>query len=308
MSDYKQNLKYEFLTSTELEFINNICFKLRRSADSRKNLFYILANFSNCIEKSLFEVSSKDAYYYTKLLRKQLKNHQIQENYCCCIFLELRKFYEYAENTGFIQENPFQNIKNPFHAPEQLSAGSLPALDKVDQLLSLCEPDTMLYLAVLLAFRMALPISEITELKKTQICSELDSTNLFIRMERHKDKDNTPSFLYVPEDLRQPLKRAILSTDENFPYVLQNKHGRPYATRSLQNALSSIQKESGNSICFSNLRSLSIYLMLIEKIPVKEIASYVGVEGTWLTLYDHIPNSLQLDASKYVHLRVKHTM
>lgn len=296
-------IPHPYLTTTELDFIENNYFNLRRSDASRKNMFYLLSTFSNYTKKPLFDALPQDADSYINHLKKQLQNGTFKENYCCCVFLELRKFYEYAEDWECIDQNPFQ-AANPFQTNEKLLAADLPSLQDIDTLLSICADEPMLYLAVLLAFRMALPISEIVSLKKEQVCSEHGRQDIYLRMERQAGKKEKTSFLLIPEDILLPLKQTILSTEESYPYILRNKHGRPYAKRSLQNLLATTLEGSGISIHFSALRSLCLFLMLIEKVPVGQIADYAGVEGRWLTLYDHIPEKLRLDASKYVHLRI----
>lgn len=305
-TSYELINKHPYLTEEERNFITNTCYKLRRSEDSKKNLFYLLTSFSTFMEKPLFEALPMDATNYVNYLLKQMKEGIFQENTCYCIFIELRRFYEFAENCLLISKNPFADIKNRFHSADKICTDSLPSFQEVDTLLDLCQSNTQLYLAVLLAFRMVLSTSEIATLKKAQVCSELGDSNVYLCMERVIDNEKTNVFLLIPDDVIVPLKQTILSTEKDYPYVFRSTGGRPFTIRWLQKQLLNIQKPRGTSIHFSNLRSLGMFLMVVEKAPLDQIAAYAGVEGTWLTLYDHIPEKFKLDTSKYVHLRVCH--
>ena len=267
-------------------------------------MFYIIAGFSTHIKKPVFEADAMDARKYIDFLQKKQNSGHLKESVCACICSELCRFYEYVCAMGYMEGNPFPSFPSIFQFPGSLSSASLPSLKDVDLLLSLCANEPMLFTSVLLALRMALPIREIVDLKKEQLCTDQNGDEIYLSAWRWKDGRKENCFLIVPSDVVPFLRETFLMTPEDYPYLLQNKAGRPYAIRSLQSALARQQADSGINICYSELRSLSMYLMLVEKIPAADIAAYAGVTDRWLTLYDHIPDDLVLDAAKYVHLRI----
>lgn len=303
-SERMQKTAYLYLCDEDREVITSCCNVLRRTRDSRQNLFYIIANFGEFSMSSVFDAEPLDAQNYITFLADEMKQGKIQEQYCACIFSELRIFYDYALSHGLVSQNPFSNQKNPFKFPDKLRAADLPSLTEVDLLLRLCENEPVLYLAVLLAFRMALPISEIATIQKNQFCVNEKDGDLYLKMWRWIDGEKKEKFLYVPRDIVPHITKMARQTPAEYLYLLRNKHNKPFVVRTLQLRLDAIQKDTGIKIQFSELRSLCIYLMLTEKIPSKKICAFTNIRGDWLKRYDYIPEELILDATKYIHIRI----
>lgn len=300
----QQQLSYTYLSDNDRTVIESCCKLLRKTKNSRQNLFYIIANFGEFSMSSVFDATPLDAENYIAFLADEVKQGKLQEKYCACLFLELRSFYDYALNHQLIFENPFSNQENPFKFPDKLRAADLPSLAEVDMLLSICNDDPVLHLAVLLAFRMALTISEIVNIEKKQFCIDEKEGELYLKMWRWTDGEKKEKFLYVPRDIVPYISKMARQTPSEYKYLFRSERKKPFAVRTMQNMLDSAQKDTGVKIQFSELRSLSIYMMLVENIPIKDICSYTNIKGDWLSRYDTIPEELILDAVKYVHLRV----
>lgn len=297
--------KFLFLSDQDKENIEQLCAVLRRTTQSKRNMFYIVANFGEFFEGSVFESTQKDARNYIGFLEERCSEGQLKEHSCACVFLELRTFFDHAAVSGLMGFNPFSGIENPFQLPDRLSSASLPSLSEVDKLLCSCPDDSDILPAVLLALRMALSVSEIASLKKEQVCLDESKGRFYIKMWRWDNGEKKELFLYVPGDVSAHLSEQIRSTPVEYPYVFRSREKKPYHERSLQLKLERAQKDVENKICFSHLRSLSIYLMLQESIPVSDICRYVGTKPDWFTRYENIPESLICDAAEYVKLRVE---
>jgi hypothetical protein len=254
------------------------------------------------MEKPLFEVTPQDANTYINYLKQQKKARQMEESTCYCIYTELRRFYESVFDNGCIDQNPFDGDR-PFRNKDQLSASSLPSLAEVDHLLDLCSDNMQLYVAVLLAFRMVLPIAKIAPLRKNQFVYEKSSGDVYLSIQRQSEEE--ASYLYVPDDLHKPLSQLIASSPQSYPYLFRSLRNGPYNVRSLQHMLSEVQKADDTSIQFNQLRSLGIYFMMIEKIPADDICSYAGITDTWLNAFDHIPDAFRYDAMKYSRIYIR---
>lgn len=295
--------KFLYLNDSDRESIEQLCRIIRRSASSRKNLFYIVANFGEFIESSVFEASLSDARRYIDTLRAEVAAGRLQEKYCACIFFELRTFFERALVRGLMDHNPFSGSDNPFSFPDRLNTADLPTLSEVDNLLILCPDGSDILVAVLLALRMGLSVSEIAELKNEQFCLDEKSGRVYLKMWRWDDGEKKELFLTVPGDITKRVMDQVKSTPSDYAFLFRSREKKPYQVRSLQLKLANLQKGKEEPVTFSRLRSLCIYLMLLENIPLKDICRYIGIKGDWLARYDGIPEDMIADASEYVRLK-----
>lgn len=299
----KEQKSYQFLSVEERSVIKTYCNILRKTPDSRKNMFYIVTNFGEFSQKSVFEVDEMDAEKYLGFLAKEKKRGNVQEDYCACIFLELRTFYDFIQSCGTIP-NPFSGIENPFKLRDRLSVVDLPSLQEVDILLGTCKNDPVLFLCVLFAFRMALPISEIVQLEKRNFCFDESDGNMYLSAWRWVDGQKKEMLLAVPDDLIPHIQNVLELTPADYNYLFRSQKGKTYAVRSMQRLLNDAQKKLDKKIQFSELRSLCMYIMLQEKIPVQKICAYTNIRGDWLVRYEKVDRSLILDASKCVHIQI----
>lgn len=306
--DTTNNTSSVVFTPEENERIEQCCCQMRRTKKARNNMFYIVQAFCRISTCSVFQISMNDAISYTNLLSKWYSSGDIKKSYGDSIYYELLTFYDCAASLGYIEQNPFRKIPNPFPETKGFDVTRLPSLTDVDSLITICSDDRMLTCAILLALRMALPISEIVELKKNQLCYDKSRDAYYMKARRRLANEKQECFLSVPEDVVKILMEVASLSAEVYPYFLANQHRRPYAIRTLQYALDRATKNSDLHICFSDLRNLSMYLMLIEKVPVADILSYTGIKkgvtARWLQSYESLPEELVLDAASYVHLRV----
>ena len=296
--------KFTYLTETDRNAIEQCCLKLRRSAQSRQNLFYIVANFGEFISGSVFEADSRDAGEYVQCLSDQCRQGYLKEHSCACVFFELRSFFDSTVEWNLIERNPFGGLSNPFSFPDRLSTADLPKFSEVDRLLNLCPENSDILVAVLLAFRMGLSISEIVTLKKNQFCLDEKEGKVYLKTWRMDSGEKKELFLSVPGDIAGQIQRQIHSTPSDYEFLFRSREKKPYQVRSLQHKLSLLQKDCEEPVTFSKLRSLCIYLMLLEDVPVSDICRYIGIRGDWLSRYDGIPKELIADAAEYVKLKI----
>jgi len=296
---------FTYLSGEDRNTIEDICRTLRRSQTSVKNMFYIVVNFGEYMEKSVFAATKSDASKYIEHLHAKIANEQLEEKYCACLFFELRTFYDRALICELVKNNPFSGCENPFRFPEKLFLEDLPKLSDVDMLLNACSEQPDIYAAVLLAFRMGLTTSEIVNLEKKSFCLDEKRGNIYLKMWRWADGEKKELFLYVPRDIVAPLKMQNDATPTDYPYFFRSKKTKkPLVKRGLQLKLEKVQEGLPISIQFSQLRSLCLYLMLMEQVPVQNICRYAGIRGDWLTRYDEIPKDLIANAAKYTRIMV----
>ena len=295
---------YEFLTEEELNTIEEICMQIRKSHDSKKNMVYIVSSFGEFCKGELFDVTDVQIESYLGFLKDGIANKRFKEQYCACIFLELRSFFDKAANLGHVMENPLAGMENPFKFQAKLDVSDVPSLAEVDHLLTLCDSNATLKLFVLLAFRMGLTISEMVELKKSDFIFNKEDGRTYLKLWRHVDGVKREAYLTIPGDLISYISDMACSTSKDFPYLFKNQKSRPFAARTVQQLLSWLQEGEEKVITLSQLRSLCIYLMLVSKVPISKISMYTNVRGDWFSKYDSIPKELIFDATDYINLKV----
>lgn len=308
MIDYHDLLSeeiYPYLSDEERTFILDTFLLKRISMDSKKNILYILGSFSNHLKMPLFEISQRNVPGYLDHMNQKVVKKEWKKEYAACIFSELSRFYDFAVTRGKMESSPFGTFTPPYTAIKSIDPAKLPTYEAVDNLFSDLSGQPELYLAAALAFRMALPLREIVGLKKNQVCVQRGEQDLYLRVKRGHKEDAPDQFLYIPSDL-YPLLDEVGALHPACPYFFYSTHGGGSITRSgLQHRLQRSQRDPSHAISLSDLRSLSIYLMMVCQVPVPEIAEFTGVKGAWLVRYDHIAPELRLEASRFVNLRLE---
>lgn len=305
MSDFISAPKY--IDADELETIFQICDTARRTPDSRKNLEYTIFSFSNHIKKNPLLADSKDLASYLSFLKLQCDHKILNESSCYVLFMELRSFFDVASNLQVLSgESLFNHIQNPFHWPYGNQIESIPSLKDLDTLISLTQSNLFLYLAILLAFRMTLPISEIVELRRSDIVQNEKDGRYYLITQRYIDDMREEAYLLIPEDVIAIIEKSInTATDDANPYLIRSPRRRAVTIRSLQHTLKVVQQDTSLNITFSKLRILGIYCMIASQVPFDSLCAYTGLSPQrcqFLTCM--IPDSLCLDAASYVHIRI----
>ena len=72
---------FSYLNDTDQQKIESLCRVIRRSEASRKNLYYIVANFGEFLEDSVFVADSSDADRYITHLKNEILVGHLKEHY-----------------------------------------------------------------------------------------------------------------------------------------------------------------------------------------------------------------------------------
>lgn len=294
-----------FITPEESSFILNVYSLTRKSKDSIDRLYLLLSNFSKWCRKPLFSMDGRDGQKYMDFLIKRSGEGSLEKETVRSMYFELRCFYDSAAAQGLCQ-HPFAHLECPFPGKNQINVADLITLNDVDQLLSACSSDPQMYLAVILAFRMALRVSDIVSIKKSDLVFNKARQQLLLRVKRYVEEegDVCDRYLAIPEDVRPSVDRVVALSEESYPYLFRSTHKKPFSKRGMLNRLKSLQPDPENAVTFLDLRALSLFLMVFEKIPKNQIALFSGIKGHWLYAYDHIPDELILNEACLVHIRI----
>ena len=297
--------RFAYFTDQEKEYLLTVYLPRRGSDFSHSNLLYILGAFSSQLEKPLFDVSSKDASLYTKFLIGNIEEKIWREQYALTVFNTLQNFYLFCYKQEKIKENPFGQISFPVHSIQEVDPKEFSSLYAVDRLFSVIQDMPLLYLAAALAFRMALTVNDLSGLRREQFVMEEETGMVYLNLERKYGRRQSRSCLFVPEDLHKILLESFRTIEPTSPYVFPSKRKAFMQRNTLQTNLQKAQMDvEGDNITFSDLRNLSIFLMLICSKSSGDVAAYAGLEGTWLTRYKSIPDEIRMDAARLVNIRL----
>lgn len=297
-----------YMTAEEQDTVMAICNIARKNPDSRKHLSYIVTYFSNYIKKSPISATYTDITSYISFLQSQQHKKLLTESYCYVIFCELRSFFSFGAQLQYLPNGSlFDSIPNPFHWTYSSQMDALPSLEDLDLLLSLTSDNLFLSLAVLFAFRMALPVSEIVKLRRSDVVQNENDGLFYLKALRYIDELQQDAYLLIPDDVLPLIRESVCTAAANDtdPYLIRSLRRRATTIRTLQHTLSVVQADTELHITFSKLRSMGIYIMMISNVPFESLCSYVNLApaGNWF-LTKPIPDRLCLDASSYVHIRI----
>ena len=299
------NDQFAYFTDQEKEYLLTVYLPRRGSDFSRSNLLYIRGAFSTQREKPLFEVSMKDASLYTNFLIGNIEEKIWREQYALTVFNTLQNFYFFCYKQEKIKANPFGQISFPVHSITEVNPKEFSSLYKVDRLFSVLQDMPLLYLAAALAFRMALTVNDLSGLRREQFVMEEETGSIYLDLIRKYGRRQSRSCLFVPEDLHAILLKTFRTIEPTSPYVFPSKRKSFIPRNTLQINLQKAQIDvEGDNITFSDLRNLSIFLMLICSKSAGDVAAYAGLEGTWLTRYKSIPDEIRMDAARLVNIRL----
>ena len=298
-----------YMMPEEYKTVSDICAVARKHPDSRKNMTYIVNSFSNYVKKSPISATYTDITSYISFLQNQCQKKLLKESYCYVVFLELRSFFTCAEQLHHIDNSPFVYIQNPFSWTYGGQISSLPSLADLDLLLSLASDNLFLSLAILFAFRMALPISEIVKLRRSDVIQNENDGLFYLKALRYIDDLQQDAYLLIPDDVLPVIRESVHTAVANDPdpYLIRSLRTniRPVTPRAIQISLSRKQDDTALNITFSKLRSMGIYFLMASNVPFESLCSYVDLapQSGWF-LTKPIPDRLCLDASAYVHIRI----
>lgn len=135
---------------------------------------------------------------------------------------------------------------------------ALPSLEDLDLLLSLTSDNLFLSLAVLFAFRMALPVSEIVKLRRSDVVQNENDGLFYLKALRYIDELQQDAYLLIPDDVLPLIRESVCTAAANDtdPYLIRSLRRRATTIRTLQHTLSVVQADTELHITFSKLRSM----------------------------------------------------
>lgn len=299
----------------------------KSTGKTQANLHLFLKQFSDFAKKDVLVMQAEDAKVYTEHLYEAIRKGKRKGSYVKVMLLSLRKFYtfliEYRYEFGdrgitVPKHNPFEGVVIGIPDKVELTSEDLPSLSDLDALLEAsANTNQSLFLAISLAAKVGLSISEISNLSPSMVGYMRDEQNfqavtgtskkhLYICLNAIGEHGRTKRYLQVPEDIEE-LLNLDLTSDFNTtnPYLITYK-GKHYSERTMQYHLKELCQQIGlKQITFADLRNLAIFLMKEGGASTQEIAKYTGQEGRWISRFSGVSASKIFNAASYSRINIR---
>lgn len=257
---------------------------------TQKNYLHAIKDISNTFKKDFLDLSRQEITAYFSNL--ELSGSSLSVHFYCC-----HSFSVYLQEYLDDYTSPFLGLSFGTDATEY-TKDDFPSLEELDNLLSNAVYGSDLYLAIVLALRMCLSLTEIVSLVPSQFKADI-AGRFFLSLNRKSDTDMsvTPIILAVPDDII-----PLITGRDRREYLFINKRGNPMNTRTFQRHL----KATGTKWTFQSLRSFGIFLLLEGGADEFEAASFSGVTGRWLFRYRKLLKEGDfLNCAHYSNLQIK---
>lgn len=240
--------------------------KTLRTGNSKESYARAVAKICTYCRKDFLELGKSDIEDFFSYLEQDMKSSSISVYYYSC-----HSFAEYAQGVVDGYFSPFLLYHLRMDAPDYKDS-DFPPVHTLSDLLCDAGQGTDLYLAILLALRLCLTITEIISLSPLDFTEERGK--MYLSLVRNPAAP--PSVMEVPEEIRQ---QVLLRRNRNL--LLLNSRGKALTARTLRNQISSL----GTGWTFRSLRAFGTLLILDAGVSELDVAQLCGVSGRWLNRY-----------------------
>ena len=189
--------------------------------------------------------------------------------------------------------------------PVNILTEDVPSIGDADSILDAAGGDSALYLAIVLALRCALTISDIVILKPSMFFFDEDGI-AGLRFSGSSSMKRS-GYIRIPDDVVPILSRYIADLPAGTGWLFPSSRGQDAhgTARWMQKRLSAACKKAGieKKVTFRALRALSIVSMLEGGARVPDVADYVSMNEANLHYYGSVVPELKNSA--VVHSRIR---
>lgn len=284
--------KYALTSDLIEKFIDEKRFTYRTSEELRR----AIAGICFALGQEFTDIDGKGAMeYYNSMILNNLKASTIRSR--------LSRFRSFAK---FIQENklvsgyvnPFQMITLNDEEGLNTVSKKMATIHEFDALLSAASEDLMAYLIFTLAFRCALSVADIVDLKLSYLSLSAEGMSLSFPQTRY----HCAHMVRLPGDVAG-LVQSYISQVTYFDaegHLFYNKYHSPITSRNLDHLIVKYRKKAGctRDFSFKDLRSKSIVNMIKANKEsgreIHDVGEYAHIHTARLLAYE-TASSLDVD-------------
>ena len=178
-----------------------------------------------------------------------------------------------------------------------------PSIKQMNTVLSATEDDIMMFTIISICFRCALTVSEICNLKFSDVVEE-DLGRLCFIVKGSK----SPRVVKIPDDVKEILFRYV----DQYPgedFLFRNSKNQKLLTRTLQYRLRSIMDRAdlSKTFTFQDIRNAAIIYMRQGGVTNADLVKYAGLSSEkWVSRFDGVIDGLDLAPCDYSHISIKY--
>lgn len=287
MSDLLQ--KYAFTSDLLEQFITEKRFTYKTSEELRR----AVSSICFALEREFTDIDGRGAMgYYNSMVSDNLKASTVRSR--------LSRFRSFAR---FIQENelvpgyvnPFQMITFKDEGLNNTVSKKMTTIHEFDALLSAASEDLMAYLIFTLAFRCALSVADIVDLKLSYLSLSAEGMCLSFPQTRY----HCAHTVRLPSDVAELIQNYISQVNyfDEEGHLFYNKWNSPITSRNLDHWIVKYRKKAGctRDFSFKDLRSKSIVNMIKANKEngreIHDVGKYAHIHTARLLAYETASSS-----------------
>lgn len=276
--------KYEdVLTDRTKELLKEYCENQKYKPATAKEVRYMVNIICRYLGKPFEEISVRDAEQWSSDLMSRIRLGKMSVRTYRTRLICYQGLGEFLTEKDYFLNNPFAGLQVPVVKDAPLTE-KIPTSDECADILDAArEYGKGMELAVALVLRMALSSKNLCNLKKTDVVSFDDIVYLVMREEDQKK----PRYVPVPDDLKEKVVRHAASGEG---YMFPGPKGKKLERVSLNRRIQHITEKAGcPGFSVKDLRNRSMFQMLHDGAPVRDVAKYVHLTDGRINTLNRAP-------------------
>lgn len=273
------------LPRTQRDYLTNIC---------------LICDF---LKKDFLDISYMDAQFYFDHLSQ---SRRLKVSSLNVKLASLRSISSYILknielfNVDVSFTNVFSKV-NITPTDNYIKKESIPTQSELKLILDSVSSNDMLFLIVSLIIKSSLTVSQVCNLKPSQIVLDGADRGCIIFSNGKKTR-----FVKIPSDVMDLLV-SYANTNGVNDYLFYNKHMRPLRPRTLETLFQShiSQSELQKDFTLQDIRNASIAYMLKGGASQSAVADYIGVSGRWMFRFNQVIDELSDAPCDYVNFNIR---
>lgn len=275
------------LPRTQSDYLANIC------------------SICDFLKKDFLDISYMDAQFYFDHLSQ---SRRLKVSSLNVKLASLRSISSYIlkniEHDKFNIDPSFTNVFSKVNitpTDNYVKKESIPTQSELKQILDSISSNDMLFLIVSLIIKSSLTVSQVCNLKPSQIVLDGADRGCIIFSNGKKTR-----FVKIPADVMDLLV-SYTNTYGVYDFLFYNKHMRPLRPRTLETLFQShISKlELQKDFTLQDIRNASIAYMLKGGASQSAVADYIGVSGRWMFRFNQVIDELSDAPCDYLNFNIQ---
>jgi integrase len=271
---------------------------------TRKSYFKYISDICNYLKKDFTAIDESEAQNYFSQLAEtksyEPKYLHLRLSACRSVASYIEKNAQHFNLKNYL--SPFVFVDLPEYS-DNIHKSDIPSIKQMNTVLSATEDDIMMFTIISICFRCALTVSEICNLKFSDVVED-DLGRLCFIVKGSK----SPRVVKIPDDVKEILFRYV----DQYPgedFLFRNSKNQKLLTRTLQYRLRSIMDRAdlSKTFTFQDIRNAAIIYMRQGGVTNADLVKYAGLSSEkWVSRFDGVIDGLDLAPCDYSHISIKY--